>query len=228
MFIPTTTPPALPVSFADSVSAWSADAQLPGVSEIRPLLQSIWDLQTFENLQNGKIAVPDDAINAYLADALKEQTEVSELSISCRADQTLAINARTKSVGRIELICKLEQFEHNSQHTMIRLHVSDKKLPDQPVLSWMFARVSLAMATKLTGPIDAGQGVNVSISGNSITVDLREALLNSSFGRSNVFGWQPINALEIKSALPCDGYLLLTTGLDIPENIRKLVAAFLR
>ena len=228
MLILAATPPALPVSFADSFSSWSANAQLPALSEITPLLKEAWDLQTFENIQSGKIAVPDDAVNAYLADALKEQTEVSELSISCRADQTLAIHARTKAIGRIEMLCTLEQFAHDAGQTSIRLQVRDKKLPDHPVLSWVFARVSLALATKLTGPLDPGQGVKVSINGNSITVDLREALLNSSFGRINIFSWQPVNTLEIKSALPCDGYLLLTTGLEIPENIRKLVAAFLR
>lgn len=228
MFIPAALPPQTAVSFTDSFTNWSASAALPLPSEITPLLKETWDLQTFANLQEGRVAVPDDAVNAYLAEALKEQTEVSELSIRSHADQTIAIHAKTASIGRIELICQLEQFEHNASQTQLRLRVKDKKLPDHPVLSWMFARVSLALATKLTGPIEPGHGVKVTVKGNQVSVDLREALLSSSFGRINVFGWQPVNALEIKSALPCDGYLLLNTSLEIPENISKLVTAFLR
>lgn len=228
MFIPAALPPAQPVSFIDSLSSWSASSSLPDLGEISPVLKETWDLQTFENLQQGKIAVPDDAINQFLADSLKEQTEVSELTVTSRADQTLLIHARTKAIGRIDMVCKVELFEHNRDHSLIRLRVTDKKLPDHPVLSWMFARVSLALATKVTGPLNPGHGVSVTITGNQVSIDVRQALLQSQFGQINVFGWQPIHALSIQSATPAAGYLLLTTDLAIPENIKKLISACLR
>ncbi|WP_346354384.1 hypothetical protein [Azotosporobacter soli] len=227
MFIPSSLPPATPVSFMDSVGSWTSSVALPDLGEVSPVLKETWDLQTFENLQEGKVAVPDDAINQFLADSLKDQTEVSELTIASRADQTLAIHAKTKAIGRIDLICKVDLFEHNREHSLIRLKVTDKKLPDHPILSWMFARVSLAMATKLTGPIKPGHGVIVTINGNLVSVDVRQALLDSNLGQVNLFGWQPIHALSIRSATPEAGHLLLTTDLTVPENIRKLVSAFL-
>lgn len=213
----------MPASFADSIKEWSTTGKIADVSGFVNTLQEIWDLQTFEDLQQGRVAVPDDVINDSLAAAVDGSEQVRELKITSLADNKIKIDALTQKAGHVVLICKVEQFEHDKNHSVIKLKALDKKLPDKPLLSWIFSRVSLAMVTKITGSIHPGEGVAISIRGNEATVDFHQALENSKLGQAEAFGYKPLDYLVIHDAVPENGYVIFKTSLDLPDNVKTMI-----
>lgn len=220
-------PITIPANFADSVVGsvkdWSTDIKVADVSDFISVLKETWDLQTFENLQAGRIAVPDDVINQTLADAIAGSDQVKALKVTSLEDNKIRIDALSSKSGHILLICKITQFEHDKNHSVIKLKALDKRLPDKPLLSWIFSRVSLAMVTKITGNINPGHGVAVSIYGNEATIDFHQALNASKLGQAEVFGYKPLDYLIVRDALPEKNHVLFNTSLDLPDNIGAMV-----
>lgn len=216
-------PVIVQAGFADSIKEWSATGKISDVAGFVNTLQEIWDLQTFENLEKGFVAVPDEVINEYLAAALDDSEQVKELKIMSLEDNKLKITALTKKAGRVVLICQVEQFEHDKEHSVIKLKALDKKLPDKPLLSWIFSRVSLAMVTKLTGSINPGEGIVLNVRGNEAIIDVHQALYNSKLGQAEIFGYKPIDYLVIYQAIPENGHVLFKTSMDLPDNVRTMI-----
>lgn len=216
-------PVVIPASFAESVMMWVTTAKVEDVSGLVNTLQETWDLQTFENLEQGRVAVPDHVINEYLAEAIAGSEQVKELKITSLDDNKLRITALTPKAGRIIFTCKVEQFEHDKNHSVIKLRALDKKLPDKPLVSWIFSRVSLAMVTKLTGSINPGEGMAVAVHGNQVTINFHQALTNSKLGQAEAFGYKPIDYLVINEAVPEKGHVIFKTSLNLPDNVRTMV-----
>lgn len=216
-------PVVIPASFADSIKEWSATVNVADVSGFITTMQETWDLQTFENLEQGKVAVPDHVINEYLASTIDGSEQVREIKIASLEDNKLRITATTAKAGRVVLVCKVEQFEHDKDHSVIKLRALDKKLPDKPLLSWIFSRVSLAMVTKITGSINPGDGLALTIHGNEATINFHQALSSSKMGQAEVFGYKPMDYLVIHESIPQNGYVIFKTNLDLPENVRSMV-----
>ncbi|MPM50788.1 hypothetical protein SDC9_97531 [bioreactor metagenome] len=216
-------PVVIPVNFADSIRVWATTAKVADVTGLVNTLQETWDLQTFENIEQGRVAVPDHVINEYLAEAVQGSDQVKELKITSLEDNKLRITALTPKAGHVVLVCKIEQFEHNKNHSVIKLKALDKKLPDKPLASWIFSKVSLAMVTKITGTINPGDGMAITIHGNQATLDFHQALANSKLGQAEAFGYKPIDYLVIHEAVPQNGYVVFKTNLDLPENVRAMV-----
>lgn len=220
-------PITIPANFADSVVGsikdWSTDIKVADVSGFISVLKETWDLQTFENLQAGRVAVPDDVINQTLAEAISDSDQVKELKVTSLEDNKIRINALTAKAGHVVMVCKVMQFEHDKSHSVIKLKALDKKLPDKPLLSWIFSRVSLAMVTKITGNIHPGNGVDVDIHGNEATIDFHQALYASKLGQAEVFGYKPLDYLVVRDALPEKGHVLFSTSLDMPDNVGTMV-----
>jgi len=209
--------------FMENIKGWSHDIKIPDLSNVIAVLKETWDLQTFTNLEQGKIAVADDIINQSLAAAIADNEQVKELSITSLEDHKLKITALTKQAGHVVLVCKIEQFVHDKDHSSIKLKVVDKKLPDKPIISWIFSKVSLAMVTKLVGNIDPGNGLAVGIFGNQVTIDFHQALYSSKIGSIELMGYKPLDALTIYEAVPEKGFINFTTAVDLPDNIRAMI-----
>lgn len=216
-------PVTMPVQFADTIKNWSADEKVANVSSVIAVLKDTWNLQTFENLQQGKVAVGDEVINRSLAAALEGSTQIKELTVASQENHTLKITALTSEVGHVVMVCRIEQFQQDKDSSFIKLKVLDKKLPDKPFVSWIFSRVSLAMVTKLVGKVEPGHGLNVQIEGNYVTVDFHQALLMSPLGNSKLFGYKPLEALTITEAVPEKGYVVFKTAVDMPEGVSAMI-----
>jgi hypothetical protein len=207
----------------DTVKGWSIEEKIPNLSHVLSVLKETWDLQTFRNLEQGKVAVSDALINESLASAIEDSEEVKELSITSLGDHKLKITALTKKAGPMVFLCRVDQFEHNKEYSVMKLKVLDKKLPDKPIVSWIFSKVSLAMATKLVGNVNLGQGLGIKIVGNEVTIDFHQALYNSNFGTIDVMGYKPLDAVILKAATPEQGFVNFTTAIDLPDEIKNRI-----
>jgi len=207
----------------DNMKGWSTDIKIPDISSVIAVLKETWDLQTFTNLEQGKVAVPDDVINQSLKAMLEGNDQVKELSITSLDDKKIKITALTKTAGHIIFICRVEQFEHNKDYSVMKLKILDKKLPDKPIVSWIFSKVSLAMVTKLVGNVNPGQGLTVKITGNEVAIDFHQALYNSSIGGVDILGYKPLDAMIITEAVPQKGFVDFTTSIDMPDNVKNMI-----
>lgn len=225
MDMPVMTVPAIIENVSDTrISFFSLD-KITDLGKISPVIKETWDAQTLSNLRQGKVNVPDDVLNKSLAMYLEsEQPEqIKGLTVQSFEDQRIKITADTKKKGRIVLVCKVEQFEHDKNHSVLKLKAVDKKLPDEPFLSWIFSKVSLAMVAKVTGHIDAPEGVEVKLRGNEVTVDYHQALYKSRFGQLEFFGYKPLDALVIHSLTPQKDGVQLSADLDLPEQVKNML-----
>lgn len=207
----------------DAAKGWSIEETIPNVSHVIAVLKETWDLQTFRNLEQGKVAVPDDVMNEYLASTIEDSEEIKELSITSLEGHKLKISALTKKAGRMVFICDIKQFEHNRDSSFMKLKIVDKKLPDKPIVSWIFSKVSLAMVTKFVGHVNPGYGLGVKVVGNEVTIDFHQALYNSNIGTLDVFGYKPLDAMIIKEAVPEKGFVNFTTAVDLPDEIKDRI-----
>lgn len=216
-------PIVIPSNVMENIGGWSTELKIPDLSHVITVLKETWDLQTFNNLQQGKVAVADDVINESLQAAIEGSESIKELSITSLEDHKLKISALTKQAGHIVFICKVEQFIHSKDLSMIKLKIIDKKLPDKPIVSWIFSKVSMAMVTKLVGRVEPDHGLAVQIHGNEVTIDFHQALYESKMGSAELFGYKPMDALIINEAVPQKGFVQFTTAMDLPANIKMMI-----
>lgn len=205
------------------VSWLSADATLADMAYSAAVIREIWDAQSFSDLLAGTVRVPDDVMNQALTAMLAKEGPVRELRITSLANHQIRIDAKTTTHGRVRLQCRVEQLEHNQVHSWLKLKVIGKKLPDRPLLSWIFSRVSLAMVSKTAGLLDPESGLAVAVDGNDICVDFRQALYRSALGGLTVLGYRPLDALTIYSLTPQAGYVEVHAGLNLPDSVKILM-----
>jgi len=216
-------PVDLPADFSHTINFSSIEAKMPDLSPVITIIQETWDHETLAGLEQGKVAVPDAVINQSLTAALGDDTRVKELQISSLGDGKIKIAAVVPQAGHIVLVCKLEQFQHDKQRSVMTMKILNKKLPDKPMLSWIFSKVSLAMAAKFVGKVDFGPDLLVDIKGNTVTIDFHQALYNSRFGSAELFGFKLLDALVITQAVPQQGYVEFDTALDMPDSIKSML-----
>ena len=216
-------PTVLPAAFTAELQQWASEVNVSDAAEMIKVVQETWSLQTFNAIEQGRVAVPDDVINQSLTAMLEEGGPVKKMTVTSLADNKINITALTEKTGHVVLICKVEQFKHDKDHSVIKLKALNKKLPDKPVMSWIFARVSLAMAAKITGGINPGEGLQLTLHGNEATIDFHQALYQSRFGTVQLFGYRLVDFVAVTQAVPHDGYVEFQTSLTLPDQIKTMV-----
>ena len=98
--------------------------------------------------------------------------------------------------------------------------VRERALKDHGLASWFFSRISMSLSQKLFGKLDLGESLPTTIKGNYITVDCRKALEQSKLAKAEIKGYPVLDMLEIKNAVPHDGYIMFETRLNIPQEIQ--------
>ena len=66
----------LPAAVTDTIQSWSTESPVLDLSDKLGVVKETWDLQTFSELQEGKVAVPDEVINDTLAKAIDDSERV--------------------------------------------------------------------------------------------------------------------------------------------------------
>ncbi len=216
-------PADLPASFIPAVSFANLETKLTDLSPAMTTIRETWDAQTLANLEKGVVVVPDDVINQALAAAIAGQDQIKELTVTSTGDGKIKIKALTRQTGHLLMTCRIEQFEHDGQHSTMRLKVLEKKLPDKPMMSWIFSKVSLAMAVKFAGSVSMAEGMAVDIKGNTVAIDFHQALYQSRFGGVELFGVKPLDALVVREAIPQQGAVEFHTALAAPDNVKAML-----
>ena len=222
----------MPAIISEYFPGISAESISEAVGDYQPAWQVIkhtWSNETLKEIMQGKVSVPDSVINEAIAESLQAEKDgseaaaeppVTELKLTSRENGRLEIFANTKKLGRVEFSGTIEEFVHNKEDSHVTYRVRERALKDHGLASWFFSRISMSLSQKLFGKLDLGESLPTTIKGNYITVDCRKALEQSKLAKAEIKGYPVLDMLEIKNAVPHDGYIMFETRLNIPQEIQ--------
>ena len=227
----------MPAIISEYFPSISGESILEAVEDYQPawqVIQHTWSNETLKEIMQGKVSVPDSVINEAIAESLKAESggsdagddgpgaepPVTELKLTSRENGRLEIFANTKKIGRVEFSGTIEEFVHNKEDSHVTYRVRERALKDHGLASWFFSRISMSLSQKLFGKLDLGESLPTTIKGNYITVDCRKALEQSKLAKAEIKGYPVLDMLEIKNAVPHDGYIMFETRLNIPQEIQ--------
>ena len=222
----------MPAIISEYFPGISAESISEAVEDYQPewqVIQHTWSNETLKEIMQGKVSVPDSVINEAIAESLQAEKDgseaaaeppVTELKLTSRETGRLEIFANTKKIGRVEFSGTIEEFVHNKEDSHVTYRVRERALKDHGLASWFFSRISMSMSQKLFGKFDLGESLPTSIKGNYITVDCRKALEQSKLAKAEIKGYPVLDMLEIKNAVPHEGYIMFETRLNIPQEIQ--------
>ena len=222
----------MPAIISEYFPGISAESISEAVEDYQPAWQVIkhtWSNETLKEIMQGKVSVPDSVINEAIAESLRAEKDgseaaaeppVTELKLTSRENGRLEIFANTKNIGRVEFSGTIEEFVHNREDSHVTYRVRERALKDHGLASWFFSRISMSLSQKLFGKLDLGESLPTIINGNYITVDCRKALEQSKLAKADIKGYPVLDMLEIKNAVPHDGYIMFETSLNIPQEIQ--------
>ena len=221
--------PAIISEYFPGISAESISEAVEDYQPAWQVIQHTWSNETLKEIMQGKVSVPDSVINEAIAESLQAEKDgseaaaeppVTELKLTSRENGRLEIFANTKKIGRVEFSGTIEEFVHNKEDSHVTYRVRERALKDHGLASWFFSRISMSMSQKLFGKFDLGESLPTTIKGNYITVDCRKALEQSKLAKAEIKGYPVLDMLEIKNAVPHDGYIMFETRLNIPQEIQ--------
>ena len=221
--------PAIISEYFPGISVESISEAVEDYQPAWQVIQHTWSNETLKEIMQGKVSVPDSVINEAIAESLQAEKDgseaaaeppVTELKLTSRENGRLEIFANTKKIGRVEFSGTIEEFVHNKEDSHVTYRVRERALKDHGLASWFFSRISMSMSQKLFGKFDLGESLPNSIKGNYITVDCRKALEQSKLAKAEIKGYPVLDMLEIKNAVPHDGYIMFETRLNIPQEIQ--------
>ena len=226
--------PAIISEYFPGISVESISEAVEDYQPAWQVIQHTWSNETLKEIMQGKVSVPDSVINEAIAESLKAESggsdagddgpgaepPVTELKLTSRENGRLEIFANTKKIGRVEFSGTIEEFVHNKEDSHVTYRVRERALKDHGLASWFFSRISMSLSQKLFGKLDLGESLPTTIKGNYITVDCRKALEQSKLAKAEIKGYPVLDMLEIKNAVPHDGYIMFETRLNIPQEIQ--------
>lgn len=192
------------------------------------VVREIWDTQTLEQLIDGKVNITDDVINQSLAAGIEDNPKIKSITVKSVGNGKLQLAIDAKKIGRVNLLCRIDQFEHNADVSQLKFKVLEKELLDNGTLSWIFSRVSLSFAEKFVGKVDLGDNVKTKIRGNTVTVDFHDAVKATDFGKTEILGYSLCDAVLVKQAVPQDGYIEFQTDLNVPASVKGMLSNILK
>ncbi|MBP2630966.1 MAG: hypothetical protein H6Q70_1594 [Firmicutes bacterium] len=202
--------------------------KIDNLTPVIDVVRQTWDTQTLEQLKEGKVSVPDETINESIAKTIDENSAIKSLQVTSVDDGKMKLTADTKKFGKVILLCRIDQFEHNKDTSVLKFKVLEKDLPDNGTMSWIFSRISLSMAEKFVGKVNLGDTIKTKISGNTVTVDFHDAVRESSFGQAELFGYSLSDAVIVEQAVPKDGYVEFKTALNLPDTVKNMLQNILK
>ena len=131
---------------------WSkVEASVKDYGPAIKVLQQTWSKESLLEISQGKLFVPDSVINDAIAKKIPEGGSVTGVTVTSHANGRLDIRAETKKVGPVELSGEIQEFVHNGDTSYMKYRVRSRNIPEHGLMSWVFSRVSLAMAERMVG-----------------------------------------------------------------------------
>lgn len=221
-------PVDLPSSWISQIDLSAISGKVADFTPVIKVIKDTWNKQTLEGLREGKVAVSDELLNESLARSIENNENISDLQVTSIGDKKIKIKANTAHLGRVEMTCRIDRFEHNKDNSTVQFTVVKKKLPDKGFLSFFVSQFSLSMMENFVGKMDLGEEIPMQIKGNTVTLDLKNVLAGSDFGKSELYGYKLIDTIEIQEAVPRDGYIEFKTSLNMPESVENAIKNILK
>ena len=220
----------MPAGWAEALDSASWTRVLQTVEDYGPVLEvlrSTWSNETLREMAEGKVFVPDDMLNDALKRRLTPDGNVTDLTLRGEKGGRLFVRVETRA-GAMELSGEVKEFVHHGDTSYMVYRVREKNIPNHGLLSWVFSRISLSMAERMVGRIEAPEGLPVRIRGNTVRVDYGAALAESDFGRTRLYGHRLIDMVEIERATPKEGGIEFDTKLHVPDDVKAALSAMLK
>lgn len=197
------------------------------VTEYEPyaeIIKKMWDRQSLEHIIQGKLDVPDEVINAVLAQEISDGDKVKSLYITSRENGRLDIHADTFNYGGVNISGTIDSCIHDGDTSYMTYTVKYKDLEDHGgMIGWMFSHLSVSMLEKLMGHIKISNDMITKVNGNTVHIEYQEALKKSEAAQVSIDGYRLIDVLCIHGAVPHEGYIEFETSFQLPDEIKKIL-----
>ena len=220
----------LPAHFQEQLAKIDWAKVQEKVADYGPALRVIkatWDKETLAEISQGNLFVSDDVLNEALAKNIKEGGPAKSVKLKSAADGSLAITVDTVRMGPIELKGQVQEFVHKGDRSWMVYKVRQRNIPNHGLMSWVFSRVSLAMAQRMVGSVQLSDDVPVTIKHNTVTIDYSKVLAESQLGTTKFHGHRLLDVVEIEKAVPKEGGIMFQTKLNIPDDVKEDLRAIL-
>lgn len=193
------------------------------VADYGPALRVIkdtWDKETLTEISQGNLFVSDKMLNEAIAKAIKADSPVKSVILESKENGRLNVTADTNKVGKVELSGEVKEFVHEGDKSYMVYRVRERNIPNHGLMSWIFSRVSLAMAQRMVGPVTLSEDLPVEIKHNMVRIDYSKVLADSEFGKTMFHGHRLLDMIEIEKAVPKEGGIMFQTKLNIPDDVK--------
>jgi hypothetical protein len=191
----------------------------------KSIITETWDAQSFEQLENGVVAVPAQAINDYLVTVLPDYPDVKSVNVTIHPNNSVDLDINTQKTGRVFLQGTITRFVQNKDESTVSIMLTKHKLLDRPVASWFFSHMSLGMMTKLFGNPLKGNEANFTskFDGNQLTINFKPYIDKSPMSTANVMDMPLTSLINIDSLTTDEGVVYLHTSLQGSQSIYSLI-----
>ncbi len=189
---------------------------------------AVFSKDTWQQLQQGLVPVPQELINAYLAEQIKTNDKVTACEITIKPNNIIEIHAITSEYGKIYIKAQIESMIHNKDQSILTFQVLERRLEDRPLLNLFFGWMTLSFFSKFIGDTPFGEGILVDIGEHGkVTVDFHEFLYHSSAGNIGLYKYKLLDIIEIKAIKTQDKYLDLVTNINLSNDLQNLISTYL-
>jgi hypothetical protein len=133
----------------------------------------------------------------------------------------------TAKIGKVELSGEVKEFVHDGDKSYMVYRVRERNIPNHGLMSWVFSRISLAMAQRMVGKLEISEDLPVEIKSNSVRIDYSKVLAESDFGKTMFHGHRLLDMIEIEKATPKEGGIMFQTKLHVPDDVKDDLKALL-
>jgi len=200
------------------------------VADYGPALKVVkdtWDRETLAEISQGNLFVSDKMLNEAIAKNIKEDSPAKAVVLESQENGRLKVTVETSKIGKVELTGEVKEFVHTGDTSYMVYRVRERNIPSHGLMSWVFSRVSLAMAQRMVGPLQLSEDLPVEIKHNTVRVDYSKVLADSEFGKTMFHGHRLLDMIEIEKATPKAGGIMFQTKLNVPDDVKDDLKALL-
>ena len=191
------------------------------------VIKDTWDRETLAEISQGNLFVSDKMLNEAIAKSIKEDSPAKAVILESQDNGRLKVTIDTAKVGKVELTGEVKEFVHAGDKSYMVYRVRERNIPSHGLMSWVFSRVSLAMAQRMVGSLKLSEDLPVEIKHNTVRIDYSKVLADSEFGKTMFHGHRLLDMIEIEKATPKAGGIMFQTKLNVPDDVKDDLKALL-
>jgi hypothetical protein len=184
------------------------------------VIRDTWDRETLTEISQGNLFVSDKMLNEAIARNIKEDSPARSVLLESKENGRLNVTIDTVKLGKVELSGEVKEFVHDGDKSYMVYRVRERNIPNHGLMSWVFSRISMAMAQRMVGNLHISDDIPVEIKHNNVRIDYSKVLADSDFGKTMFHGHRLLDMIEIEKATPKEGGIMFQTKLNIPDDVK--------